>query len=69
MSKIFKNEEKNKNCLSGWQTVPNVRTYLIFVKINDLDVFELRKIWRGSPEISGALEMILKNHHYSYEVY
>ena len=46
--------EKNQSCLRGRQTVPIVRTYIIFMKIDALDLFEFWKFRRGSSEISGA---------------
>ena len=46
--------EKNQSCLRGRQTVPIVRTYRIFIKINALDLFEFWKLLRGSSEIFGA---------------
>ena len=60
--KIFEKSkiDKTQNHLSERQTVPNVRTYIFFIKIDILDLFKLRKIWRGSPEISGALQRLLK---------
>ncbi len=46
--------EKNQSCLRGRQTVPIVRTYIIFIQIDALDLFEFWKLRRGSSEISGV---------------
>ena len=48
--------EKTQSCLRGRQTVPIVRTYIFFMKIDVLDLFELRKLQWGASEISGALQ-------------
>jgi len=68
---------KKADHLSAGHFVPGVRTYIFFLQIDALDLFELRKIWRGSPEISGALQLnlkiwnirkILKNHEKSSKI-
>ena len=46
--------EKIESCLRGRQTVLIVRTYIIFMQIDDLHLFEFWKLQRGSSEISGG---------------
>ncbi len=52
---------KNTRCLSARQIVPGVRRYSIFIKIDAFDLFLLENVLRGSQEISGALQLPLKN--------
>ena len=46
--------EKIKSCFRGRQTVPIVRTYIHFMKIDALHIFQFWKLRRRSSEISGA---------------
>ena len=57
--------EKNQSCLRGRQTVPIVRTYIIFMKIDALDLVEFWKLLGGSSEISGAFQSLLKIYWFS----
>ena len=52
---------KNTKYLSAGQIVPNVRRYSIFEEPDAFDIFQLGNVLRRSHEISGALQLPLKN--------